>query len=117
MNLLLCKLQHFLCVLLKLKKHGLICFCIDWLNKVNIIHIIIVCFIYRKARSELRQEFDDCNYQLKEAQNEIEALEKEKLDTLKNHEVELANKQDELDVAKSELELHDVCKMLSMWVV
>lgn len=48
-----------------------------------------------------------------EAQRDIEILEKDKLDTLRNHEVELANKQDELDNARSQLDLYDVCDVTS----
>lgn len=68
--------------------------------------LLIAC--NRKARTDLRAEFDRCNMQLKEAQRELAILEKDKVDTRRNHEVELAKKQDEIHLAKSQKDVNEV---------
>ncbi|XP_067932858.1 interaptin-like [Watersipora subatra] len=65
----------------------------------------------RKSRNDLRAEFDRCNQQLKEALREIDILEKDKVNTAKNHEVELANKQEELAIVKSELDVNQTNRL------
>ena len=56
----------------------------------------------------MRDEFDHCNQQLKEAKRAIEVLEKQKIDTAKNHEVEIANKDEEIAVIKSSIDVKEV---------